>query len=175
MSSTVKVELTSPTFTLLKVLESGCICFEFKQEGTIVQVHLPVAHAGALSQQTDQLINNQKERLSLLEEAETWRTRALVLNELGDRSLQVLLRECQADGLLEALWFLNNRAFAKKVFKNMSERAAKLLAEDLFSKFYNVKHKGAGEQRLRSGLKETQTLLEILEQLRAEGLVEEGE
>ncbi len=55
------------------------------------------------------------------------------LNDLDDRAIQTLLREVQSEALIVALKGADE-ALREKVFKNMSNRAAEMLREDLEAK-----------------------------------------
>ncbi|MDR2506882.1 MAG: flagellar motor switch protein FliG [Candidatus Accumulibacter sp.] len=55
------------------------------------------------------------------------------LLDIDDRSLQILLREIQSDSLILALKGTSD-ALREKIFKNMSQRAAEMLREDLESR-----------------------------------------
>lgn len=55
------------------------------------------------------------------------------LLELEDRAIQLLLREIQSESLIVALKGASD-ALKEKIFKNMSQRAAELLREDLEAK-----------------------------------------
>ena len=55
------------------------------------------------------------------------------LMDIDDRSIQIILREVQSDSLVLALKGANE-ALREKIFRNMSQRAAEMLREDLESK-----------------------------------------
>lgn len=55
------------------------------------------------------------------------------LMEIDDRGIQLILREVQSDSLIVALKGANEE-LREKVFKNMSQRAAEMMREDLESK-----------------------------------------
>jgi flagellar motor switch protein FliG len=55
------------------------------------------------------------------------------LIDVDDRGIQLLLREVQSESLVLALKGANE-AMREKIFKNMSQRAAEMLREDLESK-----------------------------------------
>jgi flagellar motor switch protein FliG len=55
------------------------------------------------------------------------------LTTLDDRSIQTLLREVQSESLIVALKG-SSKELREKIFKNMSQRAAETLREDLESK-----------------------------------------
>jgi len=53
--------------------------------------------------------------------------------EIEDRGIQLLLREVQSDSLIIALKGASEE-MREKIFKNMSQRAAEMMREDLESK-----------------------------------------
>ena len=55
------------------------------------------------------------------------------LMDIDDRSIQIILREVQSDSLILALKGANE-ALREKIFRNMSQRAAEMLREDLEAK-----------------------------------------
>lgn len=69
------------------------------------------------------------------DEQEIYRLPARKLAQLDDHSIQVWLREMEADTLINFLWFMNDEALAEKVVRNMSAVAGKMLAEDLNAKY----------------------------------------
>lgn len=83
------------------------------------------------------------------------------LLDLDDRSVQMLLREVQSDSLVLALKGASE-PLREKVFKNMSQRAAEMLREDLESK---------GPVRLSEVESEQKEILKIVRRLADEGQI----
>ena len=83
------------------------------------------------------------------------------LNELDDRSIQLLLREVQSESLIIALKGTTPE-LREKVFKNMSQRAAEMLREDLEAK---------GPVKLSDVESEQKEILKIVRRLADEGQV----
>ena len=83
------------------------------------------------------------------------------LNDLDDRSIQLLLREIQSDSLILALKGASE-GLREKVFKNMSQRAAEMLRDDLESK---------GPVRLSEVEGEQKEILKIVRRLADEGQI----
>jgi flagellar motor switch protein FliG len=83
------------------------------------------------------------------------------LLDLDDRSVQMLLREIQSDSLVLALKGASE-ALREKVFKNMSQRAAEMLREDLESK---------GPVRLSEVEAEQKEILKVVRRLADEGQI----
>ena len=83
------------------------------------------------------------------------------LNELDDRSIQLLLREVQSESLIIALKGTTPE-LREKVFKNMSQRAAEMLRDDLEAK---------GPVRLSEVEAEQKEILKIVRKLADEGQI----
>jgi flagellar motor switch protein FliG len=86
------------------------------------------------------------------------------LIDVDDRSIQLLLREVQSESLIVALKGASE-ALREKVFKNMSQRAAEMLREDLESK---------GPVRLSEVEREQKEILKIARRLADEGQIQLG-
>ncbi len=86
------------------------------------------------------------------------------LTELDDRSIQLLLREIQSETLIVALKG-TSEALREKIFKNMSQRAAEMLRDDLESK---------GPVRLSEVEAEQREILRIVRRLAEEGQIVMG-
>lgn len=83
------------------------------------------------------------------------------LLDLDDRSVQMLLREVQSDSLVLALKGASE-GLREKIFKNMSQRAAEMLREDLESK---------GPVRLSEVESEQKEILKVVRRLADEGQI----
>jgi flagellar motor switch protein FliG len=86
------------------------------------------------------------------------------LLDVDDRGIQLLLREVQSDALIIALKGASPE-LREKVFKNMSQRAAEMLREDLESK---------GPVRLSEVENEQKEILKIARRLAEEGQIQLG-
>jgi flagellar motor switch protein FliG len=86
------------------------------------------------------------------------------LLDIDDRGIQLLLREVQSDSLIVALKGASQE-LRDKVFKNMSQRAAEMLKEDLESK---------GPVRLSEVEAEQKEILKIARRLADEGQLQLG-
>ncbi len=86
------------------------------------------------------------------------------LMDVDDRGIQLLLREVQSDSLILALKGASQE-LRDKVFKNMSQRAAEMLKEDLESK---------GPVRLSEVEAEQKEILKIARRLADEGQIQLG-
>ena len=83
------------------------------------------------------------------------------LLDIDDRSIQLLLREIQSDSLILAMKGASE-ALREKIFKNMSQRAAEMLREDLDAR---------GPVRLSEVETEQKEILKIVRRLAEEGQI----
>ncbi|MDE2586142.1 MAG: flagellar motor switch protein FliG, partial [Betaproteobacteria bacterium] len=83
------------------------------------------------------------------------------LLDLDDRSIQLLLREIQSDSLILAMKGASEN-LREKIFKNMSQRAAEMLREDLEAK---------GPVRVSEVETEQKEILKIVRRLADEGQI----
>jgi flagellar motor switch protein FliG len=84
--------------------------------------------------------------------------------EIEDRGIQLLLREVQSDSLIIALKGANEE-LREKIFKNMSQRAAEMMREDLESK---------GPVRLSEVEAQQREILTVIRRLADEGQITLG-
>ena len=83
------------------------------------------------------------------------------LLEIEDRGIQLILREVQSESLIVALKGASEE-LREKIFKNMSQRAAEMLREDLEAK---------GPVRLSEVESEQKEILKVVRRLADEGQV----
>ena len=102
-----------------------------------------------------------------------YRLPALGMKSLRDRSIQLLLRECQSESLIDFLWYMKDGDLTKLVLRNMSQRAAEMMMEDLNSRWRGKNPDTALAIQARSGRAAVQDILTILRRLVAEGQVED--
>jgi flagellar motor switch protein FliG len=81
--------------------------------------------------------------------------------DIDDRGIQIILREVQSESLIVALKGAN-QDLREKIFKNMSQRAAEMMREDLESK---------GPVRLSEVEAQQKEILQIVRRLADEGQV----
>ena len=86
------------------------------------------------------------------------------LIDVDDRGIQLLLREIQSESLILALKGASE-AMREKIFRNMSQRAAEMLREDLESK---------GPVRLSEVEREQKEILKVARRLADEGQIQLG-
>jgi flagellar motor switch protein FliG len=83
------------------------------------------------------------------------------LMDIDDRSIQIILREVQSDSLILALKGASED-LRNKIFKNMSQRAAEMLKEDLEAK---------GPVRISEVEAEQKEILKVVRRLADEGQI----
>jgi flagellar motor switch protein FliG len=81
--------------------------------------------------------------------------------DIDDRGIQVILREVQSESLIIALKG-SGQDLREKIFKNMSQRAAEMMREDLESK---------GPVRLSEVEAQQKEILQIVRRLADEGQI----
>jgi flagellar motor switch protein FliG len=84
--------------------------------------------------------------------------------EIDDRGIQVILREVQSESLIVALKGTSEE-MREKIFKNMSQRAAEMMREDLESK---------GPVRLSEVEAQQKEILQVVRRLADEGQIQLG-
>ena len=90
---------------------------------------------------------------------------------LDDRSLQVLLREVQSDDLLDFLWYMKDGEIAKRVFANLSQRAAEMLFDDLELRYGHLNPDTVPQVYIDKARAALLRILESFDQLQAEGQI----
>lgn len=96
---------------------------------------------------------------------------ARLLNELDDRSIQRLLRELQSDSLIDFLWYMKDAGLIKLMLRNMSERAAEMLMDDLNTQWRGKNPDQALATYARRGREAVQDVMAVVRRLIAEGLL----
>jgi hypothetical protein len=100
---------------------------------------------------------------------DAYRLPARLLKELDDRSIQLLLRELQSDSLIDFLWYMKDADLIKLMLRNMSERAAEMLMDDLDRRWRGKNPDQALKEHAQSGREATQEIMAIVRRLIAEG------
>jgi len=179
MTNTISLALHAPDFVLKKDESGTRYILSFKTgEGAQVEVDvtLDAAVLELLMRQASALLPSPNPELTSPEVDNSWRETAWPLRQLSNNAWQLLLREVQAESLICVLWYLKDIKIAKAVMRNMSERAAAMLTEDMVEKYNgcNPDTLAAEDSRIkgaREGLKE---MLEVLNRLVREGQIGEN-
>lgn len=178
MQNTISLELHASDFTLKKDASGRCYMLSFKSgkgAQVAVDVTLDAAVLESLMRQASALLPSPNPELTSPEVNNSWRETAWPLRQLSNNAWQLLLREVQAESLICVLWYLKDIKVARAVMRNMSERAAAMLTEDMVEKYNgcNPDTLAAEDSRIkdaRAGLKE---MLEVLNRLVVEGQIGE--
>lgn len=131
MTDTVTLQLYNPAFSLEKSPDGTRYTLAFTRDGIAARIMLPESDMQALQSQLQALVKSPEIRLTNAEVEASYRQTAQALHYLDDYEWQCLLRELQCDELLAALWYLKDESIAQAVFRNLSQRAAEMLLEDL--------------------------------------------
>ncbi len=116
---------------------------------------MPGTHEGTIIESVKEF--NSDLAQNILDQMFTWEN----VLELEDRAIQVLLREVQSEGLILALKG-SSQEMREKIFKNMSQRAAETLKEDLEAK---------GAVRVSEVETQQKEILKIVRRLADEGQI----
>lgn len=100
---------------------------------------------------------------------EAHRMSARLLKELDDRSIQLLLRECQSDVLIDFLWYMKDAGLIKLMLRNCSQRAAEMLLDDLDSTWRGKDPDDTLEVNARRGREAVLAIMTIVRRLIDEG------
>lgn len=121
---------------------------------------LCVAELPALSPQT-----------TMVEIEYAYRQPARLLNALGSRSLQVVLREVQADTLVDFLWYVKDRELMRAVFANLAQRAGELLMDDISCRWRGINPDTAPAIQSARGRLAVEAVLGVTRRLAEEGQI----
>lgn len=170
MTHTLSLALDEPEFRLEKAGPHGTrYTLHFEKDGSRVEVELSSAALDALVHQGEALLPRPEIGLPDPEVEKAWRSSAWVLKQLSDRDWQLLLRECQSDGLLVLLWYLKDREIGRAVMRNCSARVAAMLTDDLTHHFFGQDPDLASEAMRRQGRAELTTVIALVHRLADEG------
>ena len=109
--------------------------------------------------------------MSLRSKEDAVRHPARLLKELDDRSIQILLRECQSDVLVDFLWYMKDADLLKLVLRNMSQRAAEMLMEDIEGKWSGKNPDSTLDAHAKLGRTAVEEIMGIVLRLADEGQV----
>jgi len=154
----------------LHLEENGHFTLSFNAGEDALHIHLApanlqtlgllcVAELPALSPQTTMV------------EVDAYRRPARLLNALGSRSLQVVLREVQADTLIDFLWYVKDRDLMHAVFANLSQRAGELLMDDISCRWRGINPDTAPAIQAARGRLAVEAVLDVTRRLAEEGQI----
>ena len=164
MPHTIAFQLDNPDIKLSKDDGSTRYVLHVEQGEIKADINLSAANFETLVRQGQALIPSPNLELAPPEVAASWRESAWPLKRLSDRAWQLLLREVSSESLVFVLWYLKDMGIALAVMRNMSRRAAAMVADDLIAKFAgrnpdNLPQEDGRVRNARESLKEMLALL----------------
>lgn len=121
---------------------------------------LCVAELPALSPQT-----------TMVEVEDAYRQPARLLKALDRRSLQIVLREVQADTLMDFLWYVKDRELMRAVFANLSQRFGEFLMDDISCRWRGINPDTASATQAARGRLAVEAVLDVTRRLAEEGQI----
>ena len=110
-------------------------------------------------------------RYAVASESEAYRLTALRLLLADDRSIRILLREVHCETLINFLWYVADGELTKKFFRNMTQRAAELVFDDLEQRYCNLDPDKASMFTVKEGWEAILDVVKIYDRLADEGQV----
>ena len=104
---------------------------------------------------------------------DAYRLPARLIRELDDRSIQILLRECQSDTLIDFLWYMKDVALLKLVLRNLSQRAAEMMMDDLDVRWRGKNPDATLEANARRGRDAVREIMDIVRRLIAASAIDD--
>ena len=102
---------------------------------------------------------------------DSYRFPARLIGHMDNRSMQLMLRETQADDLTTFLWYMKDAELIRKVCRNMSKRAAELLVEDMEQRWRGKDPDTTLESEAGVGRTAVLEILSIVRRLADEGQI----
>lgn len=135
MAHAIALQLDNPVINLSKDDGSTLYVLNIELGEIIVDITLAAVSFETLVRQGQALIPSPNTTLTTAELETIRRQSSWPLKRLDDTGWRLLLREVSCNSLLTMLWYMKDVELAKTVMRNMSQRAAALLTEDLITKF----------------------------------------
>lgn len=173
---TLRVTLSEVTSTLSAVEEANGVEFELTfatKAGDAARVKLTRAALQTLGWQCVAQLPALLPTFTVAGAEAPYRLPAVGIKALDDRSIQCLLRECQSECLIDFLWYMKDAELTKLMLRNMSQRAAEMLMDDLNSRWRGKNPDTALAIQAQRGREAVQAVLLILRRLVLEGQVED--
>ena len=128
----MRIILNNPEITVMKTrVAANDVKLTFSENGVDLEIELSEQNTKALGMELIRVCPVLKPEIKLEGTNDSYRLLASEIKELDNRGMQLWLREVQSDALIMFLWFMKDRDLIELVFKNMSERAAEMLLDDL--------------------------------------------
>lgn len=165
------VQQSSPSLTR----QDDCFHLRFDIGGDSFTAVMTPAELQALGLQCIAHMPSLMPQVSVASVEEAIRYPARRIKELDDRSIQILLRECQSDVLVDFFWYMKDADLIKLVLRNMSQRAAEMLMDDLDRTWRGKNPDSALEAYARRGREAVTETMTIVRRLIDEGQIPDVE
>lgn len=168
----MQIKLTNPKTFIRKVNDAYILTFE--EDSNVFEVELTDINMkafGLTAIATCPILNPE---IVLDSELDAVRYLAKPLFELDDRSIQLLLREVQSDTLIYFMWFIKDEELIQTIFRNMSQRAGEMLADDLLeisTRYGNPDSERVKKTVLRDAMDSTKYIVSVYNRLSDEGQI----
>ena len=103
---------------------------------------------------------------------DSYRLPAKCIKSLDDRSIQRLLRECQPETIICFLWYMKDGDLIRQIFRNMSQRAAEKLMDDLEQSWHGRNPDQSSSHFVQQGRDAVLKILGLGRRLAADGQIE---
>lgn len=100
---------------------------------------------------------------------DSYRLSAKFIKSLDNRSLQCLIRECQSESIVCFLWYMKDGDLIRQIFRNMSQRAAEMMMDDLEQTWRGRKPDEANSHFVQQGREAVLKILGLARRLAGEG------
>ncbi len=171
MNTEIRLTMHQPEITLAKVKDCQEFVLICARQGGEVSMTISEMSLRALATQAEALLPPLKSALTRPEMEASFRRSGERLAGLDDRAWHTLLREVRSDSLTKALWYLKNPEIGQAVFRNISERVAVILLEDLTECYQGKNPDTVPEAVAIRGREALAEILETLDRLQQEGRI----
>jgi hypothetical protein len=154
-------------------VDSAPLKLRCRSGDTLAEIDLSPELLKQLGLQCLALMPDLEPRMAVPSLEEACRIPAYALKLLDDREIQYLLRECQSDTLECLLWYMKDGDLLSLIVKNMSQRAAEMLMEDLSTRWRGRDPDKATESKARLGREAVGEIMKIAHRMRDEGYISE--
>ena len=154
-------------------LESEPLKLRCQSGDTVAEIDLSPEQLKQLGLQCLALMPELEPRMAVPSLEEACLIPAYVLKLLDDREIQNLIRECQCDTMECFLWYMKDVDLLELILRNMSQRAAEMLMEDLNARWRGRNPDKVTESKAQLGREAVAEILKIAHRLRDEGSIAE--
>lgn len=102
----------------------------------------------------------------------SYRLPAQFIKSLDNRSIQWLLSECQSETIACFLWYMKDGDLIRQVFRNVSQRVAELLMDDLEQSWRGRNPDESTTPYAQQGRKAVMKIIRLARRLAGEGQIE---